>query len=351
MSDQRPGSDDPGGSPDAPAGKPRTFGILTGVLVALGAALFCGTGVGALWFFDDLRGWLFTPHSVAYEHLPGSCQIVAHLDVKGALRSPVFQRQVAPALEAAVQGETDEDKLTATLVAARLDPRKDIESAALCVQRIEGRDADFVLILGGRIRPQVVLRALELHGSTGRFQRRVAGDLNVLDVVGTTTKISQADDGALIFGNSEDLVRAASASSPDWNRWALPVSEQIALVATRAGLQAASEMAGSTHPLASTLAKANRGEARFSLNTGQLSALLDLGTEKSANDAARGLNLVLLGAKIQLLRDPETRDIIRSVAIGTQGSQLTGTVTVPPAVLDDAARELAETIQRVRHLL
>ncbi len=221
----------------APAKRSRTgliIGLVIGALILLGAVV----GGLALYYFSDAG----KDRSVAHEHLPSTCDIVARGDIAKIQSLPSFQTHVKPALdelkdEKIKVDDPDAADLKMFLIEARLDPSKDIHDAVACIGDPSASKPKFAVILGGEFSTTGVVDAAARRGDSPE-RVTVAGQPAVKSKSkksGEYVWIGQAEDGAIILSNDEGLLAAAMKRTDAHSTvYKLDVASELSFVVTAA---------------------------------------------------------------------------------------------------------------------
>ncbi len=223
------------GGNGARAGK-RKRGVVIAVLVAF-AVVGAGAAAVLLYLFSSVG----KTRSVAHEHLPATCDIVARADVGQIQALPSFQARVKPVLdelssEATALDDPDMADLRSFLIDARLDPARDVDEVAFCVIDPVG-GAKFAVIVGGMFAADGVVDAAAKRGESS--ERVNIGGRPVVKSKskkgGAPVYLGQAEDGAIVFSNDEALLTATLPRSDAHQAvYKLPLDKELSLVVTSA---------------------------------------------------------------------------------------------------------------------
>jgi len=223
------------GAPREPKKVPAKAGRKgTAIFAVLALGVVIAGGGAALYFFSSVG----KSRSVANEHLPASCVIVARADLAKIQALPSFQAKVKPAIdeltsEATKLEDPDMADLRSFLVDARLDPARDIEEVAVCVSDPVG-GAKFAVVVGGVFSSDGVVDAAAKRRETSE---RVTVDgrpvIKTKTAKGITVFFGQAEDGAIVFANDEPLLAGALKKSDAHQAvYKLPLEQEASAVVT-----------------------------------------------------------------------------------------------------------------------
>lgn len=231
------------GRPRAPGGAAKRK---RGLLVALGVLVVGGASAAgvALWLFTSVG----KSRSVAHEHLPPTCEIVARADLARIQALPSFQAKVKPAIdeltsEATTLDDPDAADLRSFLLEARLDPARDIEEVVGCIID-PAAGAKFAFVFGGTFSSDGVVAAAAKRGESS--ERIEVGGRPVVKAKskkgGAFVYLGQAEDGAIVFSNDESLLASALQKSDAHEAvYKLPLASEVSVVVTKTLMQKQAE--------------------------------------------------------------------------------------------------------------
>lgn len=329
--------------------------LIGGGLVAL--ALFGCGGVGVALFacggFDYLKGLaLGKSNSVAHEHLPGSCEAVVRVNLESLLTAPAVKERILPALDEQVQKDPDAGKLAAFFTTAQLDPKRDLTEAVVCISDLDANKPEVLAIIGGKLKKNGVVEALQIHADKDEIRPvREASGLKIIETRDEPFFISQAADGAILLANKESLLLLADKTSQAYEAYDLQLSEQVAGVVTAGAMRSLNDGLGSRNPLGAATRSLGRALMTVSLDTGKVTAHVTFGTANDAAEAAGAANVLLAGARREPPPEPKYRDVLDSVQVRAEGSEVIGQLVIPRQMIDDAAREIADGIREAEDKL
>lgn len=289
--------------------------------------------------------------SKAEEHLPAECSIVSRLDLAGMMKVPAVVKHVLPVLDAQAAQAENKGKLAKLLVRARLNPKKDLHSVAVCINGIDAvkGSGSAVFVVGGSLVPGALLKAMKQHANEGEVKETEIAAKPALEFNSTPTVYAvQADDAALIIGNNKALVAAAVPTSDAYKtRYKLANKGHVAVVATKAAAKALPSAAAKQNPLLGQLLGAERMSIVASLAPGELELRLGMANETSAAAlavAAEGV-LVMSLAGGSLLLPPMLKGALEKRKIEAQGKDVVAAVPIPAEAIEMGAKSLAAAIQ------
>jgi len=357
-----PGSEGPGAPNGAPAAAPPPLpatakaggcggkALLIGGGLVVMALVGCG-GVGVALFacggFDQLKGLAMGKStSVAHEHLPGNCEAVIRVNVASLLAVPAVKERIVPALDEQVRRDPDAGKLAAFLTTARLDPKRDLEEAVVCLLDVDSKEPEVLAIIGGSLKRNGVVEALQLHADKDEIKplREVSG-LKIIEARDEPFFISQAADGAILLANKESLLFLAEKPSQAYEAYELKLSEQASGLVTAAAMRSINDGLGPRNPLGATTRNLGKAMLTVSLDTGKVSARVCFGTANDASEAAGAANVLLGGARREPMPDLSQKELVDSLTVRAEGEEVVGELVLPKRMIDDAAREIAEGIR------
>jgi|GEM_PF-3695110 len=329
--------------------------LIGGGLVAL--ALFGCGAVGVALFacggFDYLQGLaLGKSTSVAHEHLPGSCEAVLRVNLESLLTVPAVKERILPALDDQVQKDPDAGKLAAFFTTAQLDPKRDLKEAVVCLSDLDSNQPEVLAIVGGKLKKNGVVEALLIHADKDEIRpvREVSG-LKIIEARDEPFFISQAADGAILLANKESLLLLADQKSHAYEAYGLQLSEQAAGVVTAGAMRSLNQRLGARNPLGAATRSLGRALMTVSLDTGKVTAHVTFGTANDAAEAAGAANVLLAGARREPPPEPRYREVLDSLQVRAEGSEVIGQLVIPRQLIDDAAREIADGIREAEEKL
>lgn len=353
------GSDatDEGGSrhPKAKAPKKRR----TGLYVGLAALTVVGAGAAsvALWMFSSVG----KSRSVAREHLPPTCDIVARADIAKIQGLPSFQTNMKPAIDELTSQATSLDDpdiadLRSFLVEARLDPARDLEEVVGCVVDPVGA-AKFAFIFGGTFSTEGVVDAAASRGDSServKIEGRPAVKAKSKKG-GGFVYLGQAEDGAIVFSNDEALLASALKKSDAHQAvYKLPTASEVSLVVT-SGLMSKQADRIRANPMLKAFGSVTgaTGSLGFAAPGGQ--ARLTTGSAATATDVEREIAglLALSRLKSSILGGggggkPGLMDALGSLKTSVQGSDVVLDFPWSPQGVDDAMGLAAEALRKAK---
>jgi hypothetical protein len=292
---------------DGPAPKAKKAAAAKGgkglALLIIAAVVVVGLGVGAalLYVFSSVG----KTRSVAHEHLPPTCDVVARADVAKIQALPSFQAKVKPVLdelasEATALDDPDMADLRSFLVEARLDPVRDIEEVALCVSDPVG-GAKFAVIVGGVFSSEGVVDAAAKRGESSE-RVTIAGRSVVKSrskKAGVTVFLGQAEDGAIVFSNDEGLLAGALEKSDAHQAiYKLPLDAEASVVVT-SGLMTKQAERIKANPFAKGFASVTGASGSLGLASPGGKARLYTASPAAAADVERELSGLLALARLK----------------------------------------------------
>jgi hypothetical protein len=315
----------------------------TGLIIALAV-------VGVLVVAAIVAGFLFLGRgttSLAHEHLPEGCDAVMRVDL-ASLRSvePIAQH-VIPALDRAAREGKDAGKMTRFFVSAGLDPRKDLNELAICATDLASGPR-VVVIVGGRMRPDGVIEALQKHEDDlrdieiERVSKR--GGRTVLETR-SGAFIAQAADGALVVSNDAALLeRALEPSQAYAESYRLPLDQQAIGVVSELAMTAVGKRV-STVPFARKIGDVGRSLVTIDLAERRAMLEIDMKSEEAAKQLTGALEDTL-----RLLRLAPAAlgglSLLTRAKFVTEGAKTVGRLDIPAAVIEDGAKEVARRIDK-----
>jgi hypothetical protein len=340
----------PGGYPAGYAAPPQGGGGkgLVVVLAIVAVLVLGGAGFG-VWYFLSGGG-----KSVAHEHLPSGCDVVARFDFAGVLKAGPIAKHVVPVLEEAAAESKDAGKGAKFFLSAKLNPKKDIKEMAMCMNGLEraaGRGIpgasppEFVIIVGGNLTKDKVLDAIITHGKKEKIsEAKKDGGLRYVEVKETPPAfIAQADDGALLIASSLDMLKKAN-NTGNHKDYKLPLDNHLEVVVTEAAVKRLSGLAGAGSPV--SLSKAGRLQVTASLDPGKLGGRFNLG--ESASDAATKLNELLSKAKGSPGIPPQAKPTVDGLTIKADGNELVIEAPISSDAVDELAKAFAEGFKKAQ---
>lgn len=326
----------PGGPPQKKGGGAKVAIIAVVVLVLLG-----GVGAGAFFLLGGKKS------SVAHEHLPSGCAAVVRVDVDGIRDVEAVKEHIMPALEKASAEGEDSGKLAKVLVAAALDPRKDIHSVAICVHDLPvGGEPDVVVIVGGKFKANGLIESLKANEKDlDDFEIEDESEKDGLIILEEKNGafITQASDAAIVFGNDEDLVVEAAKATDDFKDYELPLEHHVELVVTEDAVHDAAKKGAGLNPAAKGLADAGRVLLTGSLDSGEMKAEVDLGDDDAADEMAKALEQFMKLGGGSAPKD--VKGILDNTEFEADGSVLTIKTEIPAKTIEKACEEIAEGIE------
>jgi hypothetical protein len=309
--------------------------------LALGIAL----AVAAVVTVVALRMIGGAERSSAHAHLPAGCDAVARIDLAGLREVGPVAEHVMPALDEAAKKSEDAGKMARFFLSAGLDPRKDLEEAALCATDLGGLPK-MVLIIGGRMRPGRIVEALRTHADDldgFEVERVIEAEGREILLTKDGLFITQADDGAVLIGTSQKLVEAALPTSDHHEGYAVPLDRQIGALITAEAVKKAGERAV-TIPFARKLGDAGRAMLTVDLDQRKAVVELDMGSPAAAKDLAAALGDFLKLARLVPRADPIT-GLLTKTSFVADGTRTVGTLDIPKEAVEDGAKRVAERIR------
>ncbi|MBN2194177.1 MAG: hypothetical protein JW751_15275 [Polyangiaceae bacterium] len=324
--------------------------LVGGGLVGL-ALLACGTvGVGlfacgGLAYLQGLAGAKQT--SVAHEHLPSTCEAVVRVDVKSLLAVSAVKEQVLPAFDEQARKDPDAGKLAAFLMTAQLDPKKDLREVVVCLSHLAGSQPDVVAVIGGSLKPDGVIRALELHSAKGELKptREVDG-LKIIESADEPVFVSQAEDGAILISNQQSLILLAARTSKAFEAYEIPLSEQASGVITDSAMRSLSQHMKEQNPLGVSTDSVGRAIASVSLDTGKVLAKVSFGTANDATLVAGAANVLLAQSRRRPIPNEMANEALQSLSLRAEGKDLVGELVIPRTAIDEGAKAFANQIRK-----
>ncbi len=343
-----PGGAPPGGGYGPPGGyaAPKGKGK-TGLIVGLVAGLIVlGGGGFAAWHFLGGGGG----SSVAHAHLPGGCDAVLRFDVEGVMKVGPVKKHVVPALDEKAGGSdaAAKAKLTEFFVSARLNPKKDIDEAVVCLTNLspEG-EPDFVAIVGGSITPEKVVDALATYADKDEFNEpKVQDGIRFIQSKSThpTIFVAQAEDGAILVASKFELLKKAAKKSGEHKKYKVPLERHASAIVTAVATKRLAGVAAGS-PFAASLGGIGRVELSASLEPGKLDGRLELGDAAAATALAGQLKGMLGEVKGMPLVPAEAKATLDGLTISAAGKELVVSAPISAEAIEKAAEEFAKGVR------
>jgi hypothetical protein len=286
--------------------------------------------------------------SVAHEHLPKACQAVVRVDIKGILKTKPVKEHVVPEIEDKAKESKDADKLAKFLITAELDPKKDLKEMVICFTDLDAKEPSFVAVIGGDLKKDGVVNALEKHGKKDEFKAPKEEDgLRVIEAKDEEIFITQSNkDAALLFGNKLELIKKAAKSGDDFKGYDIPLDEQFVGIITEDAVKELSNKAGAQNPLGDKMKNAGRMIVTASLDTGKVEARLGMPDEAAAKELVDGLKGLLDLVKDSPGADAEAKEVMSSASIEAKGKEVVVKLTIPKKMIEEGAKEVAKGIRK-----
>jgi hypothetical protein len=339
-----------GGPPGGPGPKKKGgSGALIAIVLVVGVLVLVGGGLGIAAALGVFSGGSKIK-SVAHDHLPKGCQAVVRVNIKGLLKTPALKKHVVPALDDSAKESEDADKFALFLIAARLDPKKDLKEMVLCVKNMGADEPTFAAVLGGKLLENGIVDALETQGDKEKFKKaKDVGGLRVIEGKDDPVFITQASDAALVFGNKLGLVKSAAKTGNNHKKlYELPLDEQIVAVITADAVQELSDKAGKQNPLSAAMKGAGRVVLTASLDTGKVTARLGMPDKEAAEELAEAIKSLI--AAVQKtpggIPDKDAAGLLAKAKIKAVGKELVVSVKIPQKLIEQGAKEVAKGIRR-----
>ena len=329
-------------------------GGLIAVIVIL-VVLLLG-GAGAAVYFLVLGGGFGKSNSKAYSHLPSGCEAVVRLDVGGVLKADAFKKHVLPAIEEQGKGDDDTKKFDAFLKDAGIDPKKDVKDVVLCATNLTGGEPDVVVVIGGEFSSGAIVPAMQKHAKAGELKdpRDVDG-LTIVEGKKDPFIVTQASDGAILFGNKLDLIKSAAKAKGGHKEYDLALDKELVAVVTAKAVQKAMSQGGGSNPFAAMMKTAGKFMLSASLSSNTLEARITMGSNADAQEAATGLGAFLELAKAGAAEGgakggPEAigQEIIKSLKLTADGKDVVAKITMAASTVEDLAKEMAKGIREAK---
>jgi hypothetical protein len=341
----------PGGAPPGvyqaprPAAKKKGCGPAAIILVVLGVFVALGVG-GLVFYFFGVGGTKVK--SVAHEHLPEDCDLALRVDLKELMTVGPVKEHVVAAIED-VAKEDGGGRLAAFLLAARMDPKKDLSEVAACVNGLGGAKPDYGVVIGGKLLDDNgVITAMDRHDGADEFEDpRKVGKLVVLEEREDHVLVSQAtSDSAWLFASDEELLESVAKKGDAHEDYDFPLEEHISGVLTAASVKKL--LADSGIPGVDKIKKAGRVVLSLSLDPGELGVRAEFPDDASASAAADELKSLLgMMAMVPVgpASSPGMKEAIRGAKVSTKGKELLVTMPISEKSIEETCEDMADEIR------
>ena len=178
-----------------------------------------------------------TAEVAAHTHLAKNCDVAAYIDIGQLNQAAPVKKHLVPVwekLKAQKPKDDDEKAMRAAMEEIGInDPLKDIASTAVCVSNInlDGQDADFALIVAGKLKKASVVPAILKHATKKEkfTEVDVAGTKALSDPEGELF-MGQASDGVFVLAKGKSAFEAALPASNGAKGLKLPVDHALSMV-------------------------------------------------------------------------------------------------------------------------
>jgi hypothetical protein len=292
----------------------------------------------------------------AAEHLPAGCDVAVRIGVKSLLALDETRQHAAELKKGAEAPATSNGRafFAEFLQAAAVDPAKDLDEVAVCLQQKAGTGGDKhvaqLIAISGNLTPGKLPQAILSHAPAGRYESVKLPGLEAIRKKGGRY-IAQAPDGTILIGDDTTLIVAArNASKERASSYGLDGSE-VSLFAGHealATLRANGANAQSPHPVADLLADAEKLEMRLDAREGLLRASVVMPAPDKAARAVLTLSDLFGTMKdgpgvpqIAAMLPPGTLDAIAAVRVTQQDRSAVLQTHLPKAALNDLFHQAA----------
>ena len=314
--------------------------VLVGIVAVLGVAALAGAG----YYFFGTSGTKVT--SVAHRHLPKGCDVALRLDITALTKVGPVKEHVVAAIED-VMTEEGGGRLAAFLLAARMDPKKDIREIAVCLDGVKmGSDPDYAIIIGGRLLDENgVIEALDKHDSANELSdpRKVGKLLVMEDKEGVLVSQSPDDAAILVAGDDDDLKRIANKGT-DFEDYDIPMDEQIVGVISPKTIAGFVGGFGPLGPNTDALKKVGRVVLTMTLDPGEFGMRMTF-PDKTIATEAKGQLESLFGVMALAPMDASIKSAVAKAKLKTKGKDLLVTMPIDESAIEETCEEMADEIR------
>lgn len=339
-----------------------------GLIALIGVAvLLLGAIVGVLVFVLSGKGGSIGADpsslppkqaSAAHRHLPQGCDLVARASLAQMMEVPAVKQHLVPVIEELQRGGADpaSAQISSVTGAAGIDAQRDIKDVAVCAKGIDkgGRDQKVALVIGGDLRPETLVPAIEKielrkaeKAQVSKVNGRLVARMRASD--GETAILGQAADGAIVVTNDEALFTAATGDpAARDSEYGLPLAADGAVTITASAMQSALAKGG-PNPFLKDVNAITRAVATASLADARLELRLVTTSAQSAKGLADVYSLILAPMVRQQLAAMKGKapgvDVLMNAKAAVDGADFVLTAQGSPADVEAAVRELARILR------
>ncbi len=281
----------------------------------------------------------------AAAHLPSDCEIGVHFQVGKLISNAAFQKDVVPSLDEMLATEKPKDKDFADFQGfmkdAGLDWKKSIQDVAVCVTSLE-KSPQWALAIGGDIKPDSILPALEKHQGKSKLEPIDVGGVKGLgDKKGSIVQLS---DGTIVFSETKDFLAKLVPSGDGASKLKLDLGKELSFAVSEAGMKAAFAT-GKKAP--DEFQAIQHVEGSIDLGSGK--AVVRLATGSA--EAAKKLDALLTLMKSQFEKQAAGNkfgeaDALKGTTSKIEGNDVLIESAIPAGTLDKAAAALGEQLKK-----
>lgn len=339
-----PGPHPPAGAYAPPVQK-KGGGAKVAIILGVITLLAAGAIGGVVWYFFGATG--SKVNSVAHEHLPEGCDVAIRLDMTALMKVKPVKEHVVSAIEDVMKEGENSGRLAAFLLAARMNPKKDIKDVAICLTNVKmGSDPDYGIAVGGKLLDEDgVVKAMDKHDTANELEDpKKVGDLLVLEDEEGVLISQSPDDAALLFAGGKSELKKIASKSDAFEDYEIPLDEQIVGVIAPKTVATYLGFMGPVGPNISDLEKVGRVVITMTLDPGELGMRMSFPDEDTAK-SAKGQLATVFGMMGMAPLDAGMKKAMSQAKLKTKGKDLIATFPIDEDSIEETCEELGKEIR------
>ncbi len=293
-------------------------------------------------------------HVAARQYLPSGCDVALEVDIQKLFEEPVIGPQLLtglvpptdPQLRAQVMADPEQASFLGFLEAAKIAPRRDLETVAVCLPEGEsGSDARYLAIIAGQF-PGGLVETFRDHAPPGKaYSVESLGTKQALFREGKWA--SQGVGNVVLFGNDKELILAAQSPSKAYESYGLGSASDITVTLGEHYL--ASVDGPANDPMVALLRRGKRVRLDVNLRDGDLKGAVTLPDAKAVDQFQSAIETLRSQMKRQSQQAPAqlrqmmqpSIDLLERTQFTKDGKQLGFAVKLPVGLLEGMMQQAA----------